>query len=185
VAPTNTMLPRCLMRAARATTAPQSTCGVMAYTMLHANFPFGSPPVRAKIARGSFAACGGTPHAIDLIGSLLVVDPNSVQKINRLSSAEACKHPWLTPHEKAATAAAATAPEIPSHQLAEAVNAAASAVGGAEEEEEDEAPSAAPIRTAEEPAEAAADEAAGGGIEAEATAALLQLSLAAGDSDDD
>ena len=105
--------------------------GVLAYVLLCAHFPFGR--VQTKICRGSFdkaplrhvgsAAC-------EFIGSTLVVDPNSVQKVNRCTSADACRHPWLSPHE--AAVAALVPPIMPTDELCEAVRQAQAAVAEAE-----------------------------------------------------
>ena len=81
--------------------------GVAVYAMLCATFPFGQ--AQTKICRGTFdrAALDRVGGARDLIEATLVVDPNSDLKLNRLSAAGACKHPWLRLYEKAADAAVA------------------------------------------------------------------------------
>lgn len=75
----------------------------------------------------------GSPKVEDTPITHQVVDPNSPQRVNRLSSAEACKHPWLRAHEAAANAAVATAVERPAADaLVEAVRAAAQEAAGLE-----------------------------------------------------
>jgi serine/threonine protein kinase len=76
--------------------------GVLAYALCCGQFPFGT--AQTKICRGQFAkppldARQVSTAGREWIASALEVDPNSVQKVNRLSSADACKHGWLRAHE--------------------------------------------------------------------------------------
>ena len=69
--------------------------GVAVYTLLCATFPFGC--AQTKICRGQYAkppldSNRVSTAARDFIGSALEVDPNSAQRVYRLSSADACKH---------------------------------------------------------------------------------------------
>lgn len=111
--------------------------GVLAYALLCGHFPFGS--VQTKICRGTYdkAPLGRMSGSTrDFLAATLVVDPNSVQKVNRLSSTDACKHAWLSPHAGAADAAGAGAADLPVEALLASVQemqAAHGAVGGGEE----------------------------------------------------
>lgn len=83
--------------------------GVAAYTLLCAAFPFGT--AQTKICRGAYDkgaldVRGVSGSAREWIGWALTVDPNSVQRVNRISSFDACRHAWLKPHDAAADAAA-------------------------------------------------------------------------------
>lgn len=114
--------------------------GVLAYTLLCGFFPFGTGSAQTKICRGAYdkaplSRLGG--GARSFLAATLVVDPNSVQKVNRLSSADACKHAWLAPHAGAADAAVAVgaAADLPVEVLTACVRElqeAQGAVGGEE-----------------------------------------------------
>ena len=181
--------------------------GVLTYTLLVGRFPFGS--AQTKICRGqldksALDASGCSAGAREFVAACLTVDPNSVQKVNRLSSAEACKHPWLRPYEPAVEKAAASVPPLPSDELSEYVGAAAARAAaerdGAVEAVDDGAateratgglwPGA--VESINDAAIVADVDVAQGdsascdeGREAEATARLLQLSMASMVDDDD
>ena len=103
--------------------------GVVAYLLLCAAFPFAKS--RTKLARGLYDkdplnAAGVSVAAQELIAQLLVVDPNSQMKVNRLSAAEACKDSWLRGYELAAdTATNSGEPPKPSPELRAAATAEA------------------------------------------------------------
>ena len=109
--------------------------GVLTYTLCCAVFPFGAGSAQTKICRGAYdkaplGRLGG--GAREFLAATLVVDPNSAQKVNRLSSADACKHAWLAPHASAADAAAAAgaAAELPVEALLVSVRELQEAQGG-------------------------------------------------------
>ena len=86
--------------------------GVLAYALLCATFPFGREhlKMRIRIARGQYDKAPLSSSSADaraFVGAALDVDANSPMKVNRLSSADACKHPWLLAHVAAADAAVA------------------------------------------------------------------------------
>jgi len=86
--------------------------GVLAYVALVGAFPFGT--VQSRILQGRYARSAQldkVPSARAFLDALLVVDPNSEMKINRMTMVDACKHPWLTPHTGAADALGAAAVE--------------------------------------------------------------------------
>ena len=117
--------------------------GVVTYLLLCGQFPFGRSPPLTKVCRGSYDKApfderGVCSKARDFVSAALTVDPNSVQKVNRLTCADACKHAWLKPHEATADAAAATAASLPTQELVEAVESAQQAVDrDAADEDED------------------------------------------------
>ena len=95
--------------------------GVLVYTLLCGQFPFGR--VQTKICRGQFAKPPLDEHRVttngrEWIGSCLEVDPNSTQKVNRLSSTDACRHAWLRPHEAAADSIAAAVASVAAENAA-------------------------------------------------------------------
>eukprot|EP00966_Prymnesium_polylepis_P113987 2634682-Prymnesium_polylepis.1 len=68
--------------------------GVLTYAALCAAFPFGA--ARSRILQGRYAKgaleATASAAACSFVDGLLVVDPNSEMKLNRMSCAGACKH---------------------------------------------------------------------------------------------